>query len=84
MLCGLLQEVWRRLLQLDLFGCDAAISACEKGIQWEIAFSCLRKMFLRSIQPDVIGCSAVIGACEKGAKWQAGLGLLQEMPRRLV
>ena len=62
--------------------CDAAISACEKGMQWGKAFGLLQEMPTWALQSDVISCSAAMSACEKGMQWEAALGLLPEMPRR--
>ena len=45
---------------------SAAISACEKGGQWERALSLLGKMRKAGITSNVISFSAAISACEKG------------------
>ena len=62
----MLQEMPRRVLQPDLFSCDAVISACEKGMQWETALGLLQEMPRRSLQPEVISFDAAISVCEKG------------------
>ena len=49
---------------------NSAISACEKGHQWEQALSTLQDMRLPQLEPDVISYSAAISACEKGQHWQ--------------
>ena len=50
-----------------LFSFDAAIRACDKGMQWETALGLLKEIRSRSLQADEISCSDVISACEKGA-----------------
>ncbi len=44
---------------------SAALSACEKGKQWEAAAGLLQEM-VHQLQPDVIGLDAAVSACEKG------------------
>eukprot|EP00973_Karenia_brevis_P068986 9588896-Karenia_brevis.AAC.1 len=53
----------RESLQLDVISFSAAISACEKGGQWQHAWTELRR---ESLQLDVISFSAAIPACEEG------------------
>ena len=45
---------------------NAAISACEKGKQWEEALRLLQQMTCRTLTPDEISYNAAINACEKG------------------
>ena len=61
--------------------CSAAISACEKGMQWEPALRLLRDVLSKLLQPGLFSCDAAVSACEKGAHWEFALGLLQEIPR---
>jgi pentatricopeptide repeat protein len=58
---------------------SAAISACEKGGQWEQALELLREMDSRGIQPNEVSYNAAISACEKGDQWEQALKLLREM-----
>jgi pentatricopeptide repeat protein len=65
----------------DLISFNAAISACEKGGQWEKSLELLKHMKspASGITPDVITYNATISSCEKGAQWQRALALLTEM-----
>ena len=49
----------------DVISFSAAISACEKGGQWERALSLLEDIKSRGVEPDVISFSAAISACEQ-------------------
>ncbi|CAK9042224.1 unnamed protein product [Durusdinium trenchii] len=55
-------------VQPDVISYSAAISACEKGGQWQQAF----KLF------EAI---AAISACEKGGQWQQAFKLFEAMPK---
>jgi pentatricopeptide repeat protein len=61
------------------FSYNAAISACEKGGQWQLALSLLNTMADMRVIQDVISYSAVISACEKGGQWELALSLLRSM-----
>ena len=50
----------------DEISYNAAISACEKGKQWEEALRLLQQMTCRALTPDEISYSAAISAFEKG------------------
>eukprot|EP00973_Karenia_brevis_P057172 7954428-Karenia_brevis.AAC.1 len=52
----------RESLHLDVISFSAAISACEKGGQWQWARTEMRR---ESLHVDVISFSAAISACEK-------------------
>ncbi len=61
----------------DVFTYNAAISACEKGWQWERARELFRAMPACGVQADVITYSAAISACEKGGQGERALELSQ-------
>jgi pentatricopeptide repeat protein len=61
---------------------NAAIGACEKGEQWQLALGLLDEMPRRSIQPDSITYNQVIMACAAGQQWEMSLAMLREMPGR--
>eukprot|EP00613_Pedinella_sp_CCMP2098_P060822 CAMPEP_0171986624 /NCGR_PEP_ID=MMETSP0993-20121228/274965_1 /TAXON_ID=483369 /ORGANISM="non described non described, Strain CCMP2098" /LENGTH=289 /DNA_ID=CAMNT_0012639535 /DNA_START=27 /DNA_END=896 /DNA_ORIENTATION=+ len=63
---------------------NAAISACEKGRQWEKAVGLINSMHNRGVEPNVISYSAAISACEKGGQWEKAVELLNSMQDRGV
>ena len=54
---------------------SSAISAFEKGQQWQLALGLLAEMVFVKVDKDVITFNAAISACEKGHQWQLALGL---------
>ena len=55
-----------RLLTPIVVSYSAAMSACEKGMQWEEALGLLQEMVHQFLMPDVVSFSATISACAKG------------------
>ena len=68
-----------RGLQPDVITLSVAISACEKGGQWQKAMELFESMKSRGMQPNVITISAAISAFEKGGQWQKALYLIESM-----
>ncbi|CAE8642006.1 unnamed protein product [Polarella glacialis] len=65
---------------LDLHGLNSAISACEKGLQWQRAlFLLLEDCAGRRLHADAITYSAAITACGHGARSDIALDLLRSM-----
>ena len=58
------------MLMPNVVSWSAAISACEKGEQWEGALGLLQEMVHQLLTPDVVSWSAAIRACEKGMQWE--------------
>ena len=50
----------------DVISYNAAISACEKGQQWQQALSVLAEMQQTAVLPYVISYNAAISACDAG------------------
>ncbi|CAK0867102.1 unnamed protein product [Prorocentrum cordatum] len=71
--------MWEAKLELDVIICNAGMSACEKGGQWQRALALLSETWQAKLELDVVSCSAVISACEKGEQWQRALALLREL-----
>ncbi|CAE8591706.1 unnamed protein product [Polarella glacialis] len=69
---------------LDKISYNAAISACEKGGQWQLALTLLSLMPEAKVVPNEITYSAAISACEKSGQWQVALKLLSLMPQARV
>ncbi|CAE8614196.1 unnamed protein product [Polarella glacialis] len=64
---------------------SAAVSACQKGGQWQLALGLLNSMPGMSLIPNEVSYNSAISACGKGGQWQLALILLSQMPdRRLV
>ncbi|CAJ1370904.1 unnamed protein product, partial [Effrenium voratum] len=61
----------------DVVSFSAAISACEKGLQWQQALHFLQVQE-EAGGMDLVSCNAAISACRK--VWQQALNLLAEMP----
>ena len=47
---------------------SSAISACDKGTEWQMALALLADMREKRIWPGVITCNAFISACGKGGQ----------------
>ena len=62
----MLQEMVHQLLTPNVVSWSAAISACEKGKQWEGALGLLQEMVHQLLTPNVVSWSAAISSCEKG------------------
>ena len=56
---------------------NAAISACENGVQWHRVAPLLDEMCRSGLSLDVISLNAAISACEKGGQWQHVVPLLE-------
>ena len=55
---------------MDVISFSAAISACEKGGQWQRAMCVLDDMLKAGVTGNVISLNAAISACGKGGQWQ--------------
>ncbi|CAE8621624.1 unnamed protein product [Polarella glacialis] len=67
-------------VEANVFHYSAAISACEKGGQWQLALGLLSSMLDMRVIPNEISYNSAISACEKGGQWQQALDLLSSMP----
>ena len=66
-------------LGADRITCNASISACESGRQWQLSLLLLSSMPLLTIEPGDISFSSAISACAKVGGWQQALQLLSDM-----
>ncbi|CAE8586321.1 unnamed protein product [Polarella glacialis] len=71
----------RQSLQVGTIACNAAITACKTGQQWEQAVGMLSLSHAWRVCPDTVTFNALISACQRGQLWQKPLHLLDEMPR---
>ena len=81
---SLLDEMRKAGVAPSVYSYSAAISACEKGRQWEDALSLLEEMRTRGVEPSVYSFNAAISACGAGGQWERALSLLEEMHSRGV
>ena len=58
----------QRALAPNVISYTAAMSACEKGGQWQRALEVLEGMPQRAQKPDVISYTAAMSACDKGGQ----------------
>merc|ERR1712137_1450706 len=81
---GLLDEMKKNNIAPNTITYNAAISACEKGEQWQEALRLLNELKKTNIAPDTITYSAAISGCQKGWQWQEALRLLDEMKKNNI
>eukprot|EP00439_Symbiodinium_sp_Y106_P038595 s2888_g4.t1 len=62
---------------LETIPCNAAISVCATGHQWQHAAAVLQDMCKKRLQIDIIGVNAAISACARSARWEEALSLLR-------
>ncbi|CAJ1353554.1 unnamed protein product, partial [Effrenium voratum] len=65
--------------QPNIVSYGAAVSACEKGAQWQIALALLQELAAGSLRPNLLVCNAAISACDKGNRWRHAVQLLALM-----
>ena len=82
MLLAVLSDAY--LLNLEISASEAAISACEKGNQWQQALHFFDQLTHAAVDPNVISFNAAISSCEKAEQWQQALFLFQTMPHAIV
>ena len=63
----------------DVITCNAAISSCEKGCQWEMSLNLFHAMSSHVLTPSIISYNAAISSCEKGSCWELGLHLFSQI-----
>ena len=63
---------------------NSAISACEKGAEWQRALGLLATLGHAAVERNTISYNSAITACERGAEWQRALGLLAPMGQAAV
>ena len=74
---GLAQQIESEV-NADTICYSAAISACEKSHEWQLALDLLSRI-VSEVKADTICYSAALGACEKRHEWQLALDLLSRI-----
>eukprot|EP00959_Pyramimonas_sp_CCMP1952_P420950 8818251-Pyramimonas_sp.AAC.1 len=72
-------------MDLDVVSCNAGISACEKGGQWQRALRLLRGMRELRLEPSVIYSAmpgAARGRCPSGQSLKSGMSLYRGNSRQ--
>eukprot|EP00913_Durusdinium_trenchii_P025930 g24331.t1 len=81
----LFQMMPKAQIQLNVILCSAAISACEKGGNWELALNLFSTAMPEAkVQPNTFSYNAAISACEKVGRWEDALTLFAAMPSAVV
>jgi len=62
----------------------SAISACEKGKEWQGALALLAMMGVVASETDVFNYNSAISACEKGTEWQRALAVFIPMDQVVI
>jgi pentatricopeptide repeat protein len=65
-------------MQPNVITMSAAISACEKGGQWERAVTLFESLTGLGVQPNVVTMSAVVEALDKVRKWERAMAVIDE------
>jgi pentatricopeptide repeat domain-containing protein 1 len=65
----LLEEVQAKGIPANTITYNAAISAYEKGGQWQRALQLMKDMQAKGIPANTITYNAAISVCEKGRQW---------------
>ena len=68
-------------LAKDVIVYGAAVSACEKGLQWERSLRFFDEAGQIGLRSDLTLWNAAASACEKTGEWQRALRFLPEMQR---
>ncbi|CAE8721444.1 unnamed protein product, partial [Polarella glacialis] len=71
-------------VEVNVYHCSAAISACEKCGQWQMGLNLLNLMPEMRVVPNEITYNAAMSAFEKGGQWQLALNLLSLMPEAIM
>lgn len=67
-------------VDVNVFHLNAAIAACSKAGEWQLALGLLKNAPLVKCSPNDRSFNAAISACSSRGQWHVAFSLLQEMP----
>ena len=73
----MLQQLLDQDVEANVVSFNAAISACEKRGEWQMARNLMNVLDQRGIEADGITLNASISSCEKGTQWPSAVLLLE-------
>ena len=62
----------------DTYTFSAAITACERSMEWQKALNLFDSMAEQGVKANVVTLNAVLNACVKGRKWRLAMDKLAE------
>ena len=74
----------RHVVSPEVVSYSSAISAFEKGGQWQQALELFLRMPKAKVTPNAISYNATMSASEKGGQWQLALLLFEAMSKSKV
>ncbi|CAE7864225.1 unnamed protein product [Symbiodinium microadriaticum] len=69
----------QRAVKVNAVSYNSALSACDKGGQWQLVLGMFRSMPRSKIRPDVVGYTGAIRSCDHSGQWQQALQLFDDM-----
>eukprot|EP00435_Cladocopium_sp_Y103_P060168 s285_g21.t4 len=80
---ALFESLAKQRLERNIISYGAAMTACERAEEWQLALSLLDELHSAKLQGNLVTYNTCISACEKAGEWEAALGLFQEILEHL-